>query len=130
MSSEIPTTTHWKSVGQSCPSNDFAQHVQIQFDLPVPTGIDAIHLSKIYNDLRQSFLTSYRNEAFFEMSVQGLQVGAPTWHLRGRVMLKTEVRHRSARRRVRDLLITWHDSFVSGEDESKAFGKLLESKEP
>ena len=128
MSSEIPTTTHWKSVGQSCPSNDFAQHVQIQFDLPVPTGINAIHLSKIYNDLRQSFLTSYRNEAVFKMSVQGLQVGAPTWHLRGRVMLKTEVRHRSARRRVRDLLITWHDSFVSGEDERKAFGKLLESK--
>ena len=117
--------TKWKS---DQPSNTNTQHVQIQLDLPVPAGINNYNIAEIYQNLRQSFLTSYnlKTAEYFEMSVQGL--GKPTWHFTGLIMLTTSVHLRSARKKIRKLLLDWHGRVVIDEGQNQAFSKVLESK--
>ena len=82
--------------------------------------------TNFYADLRLSFLKSFIKDQRFQMSVQGL--GTATWQLQGRVMLKADVRLRTARQRIRDILLKWHGRLGLSADAGHAFKKLLESK--
>ena len=118
-------STNWKMVQQNCPSNENTRHLQIQLDLQVPVASNATD-TNFYADLRLSFLKSFIKDQRFQMSVQGL--GTATWQLQGRVMLKADVRLRTARQRIRDILLKWHGRLGLSADAGHAFKKLLESK--
>ena len=105
------------------PSNENVQQVLIQLDLRVPDGCNA---TVYHEDLKKSFLESYANkDEWFQMSVQGL--GTPTWHLQGRAKLQKEIHHRSARKRIRDILIKCQGNLGLSPPVNQAYSKYLET---
>ena len=98
------------------------QQVLMQLDMRVPTGLDC---TAYHEDLRRSFLASYKKDQWFQMSVQGL--GTATWRLRGRVMLATKVKVKSVRRRIRDILMKCHERLALPDPANHVFGKHLEA---
>jgi len=99
------------------------QQVLIQLDLRVPDGCNA---TVYHEDLKKSFLESYANkDEWFQMSVQGL--GTPTWHLQGRAKLQKEIHHRSARKRIRDILIKCQGNLGLSPPVNQAYSKYLET---
>ena len=99
------------------------QQVLIQLDLRVPDGCNA---TVYHEDLKKSFLESYANkDEWFQMSVQGL--GTPTWHFQGRAKLQKEIHHRSARKRIRDILIKCQGNLGLSPPVNQAYSKYLET---
>ena len=99
--------THW----QYCPSNDKTQHLEIQLAMPVPEGSNTIYINKFYPNLRNSFVKSFTRDQKYQMLVtvdQSEGPGTATWHVHGRVTLKTEVHLRHARQRVQDIFMSCH----------------------
>ena len=63
-------------------------------------------MRSVYADLRKSFLESYKKDLVFHMTVQGH--GTTVWRLKGRAKMAAKVRLRSARQRVRGILMKCH----------------------
>ena len=99
------------------------QQVRIQCTIRVPDGCDT---PAYHEDLKKSFLESFgRKDEWLHISVRGL--GTPAWHLQGRAKLEKEVRHRSARQRIRDIFVRCHERLGLNEAVNHAFGKYLET---
>ena len=107
----------------NCPGNQKVSQIKIQVPLHVPDGCNA---AAYYADMGHTFLESYSQDQFFQMSVQG--VGTSTWWLQGSVRLKENVRLRSARSRVRKILLDCHSRHVLNTELNTKFGDYLASE--
>ena len=107
----------------NCPGNQKVSQIKIQVPLHVPDGCNA---AAYYADMGHTFLESYSQDQFFQMSVQG--VGTSTWWLQGSVRLKENVRLRSARSRVRKILLDCHSRHVLNTELNTKFGEYLASE--
>jgi hypothetical protein len=102
------------------PQNEDVVQVRFQLVLPVPASCD----SKAYlEDVRDSFLKSYKNETKFQMSLQGLGTGS--WHLDGRVMFTSSCKLRNARQRIKTILMKCHERLRLSHAEIQAFNQHL-----
>lgn len=102
------------------------QQLRIQLALRVPTFHNITSWQQLHEDLKQSFIDSYiKKGECLEMYIQGLGTG--TWNLHGRAKLNSEIHLRSARKRIRDLLLRWHERLRLPEPADKAFSKHLET---
>ena len=102
------------------------QQLRIQIALRVPDVHNILSLQQLHEDLKQSFIDSYiKKGECLEMSLQGLGTG--TWNLHGRAKLNAEIHLRSARKRIRDLLLRWHERLRLPEPANKVFSKHLET---
>jgi len=109
--------------GSNCPRDEKVSQIKIQVPLPVPDGFNS---AAYFADLKQIFLESYDEDLFFQMSVQG--VGSHTWWLRGNVRLKERVHLKSARKRVKRILVSCHSRHILDPDLNTKFGDYLASK--
>ena len=108
-------------------SNEKVQQVQIEVDLRIADRlIQSGNATTYYADLRQSFLDSYKKEKYFQFSVLGLDTA--TWRLQGRSSFKCEVHLRSARKRIREILMKWHGRLGLPQASSQEFGIYLEKE--
>ena len=107
--------------GSYCPSDEKVSQIWIQVPLPVPDGCNS---AAYFADLKQTFLQSYDEDIFFQMSVQG--IGTPTWWLRGNVRLKERVHLKSTRKRVKRIMVSsCHSRHVLDPDLNTKFGDYL-----
>ena len=106
--------------GSYCPSDEKVSQIRIQVPLPVPDGCNS---AAYFADLKQTFLQSYDEDIFFQMSVQG--IGTPTWWLRGNVRLKERVHLKSTRKRVKRIMVSCHSRYVLDPDLNTKFGDYL-----
>jgi hypothetical protein len=105
------------------PQNEDVVQVRIQVVLPVPAYFNSTATTAYHEDLRESFLKSYQKENKFKMSLQGLGTG--TWHLLGRVLFSQPCKLRSARDRVRTILMKCHERLGLSYAENQAFSHQL-----
>ena len=107
--------------GSYCPSDEKVSQIRIQVPLPVPDGCNS---AAYFADLKQTFLQSYDEDIFFQMSMQG--IGTPTWWLRGNVRLKERVHLKSTRKRVKRIMVSsCHSRHVLDPDLNTKFGDYL-----
>ena len=102
------------------PQNEDVVQVRIQVVLPVPAYCNS---TAYHEDLRESFLKSYQRENKFKMSLQGLGTG--TWHLLGRVVFSQTCKLRSARDRIKSILMKCHGRLDLSSAENQAFSQHL-----
>jgi len=84
-----------KSWSSNQPSNQDVLQIRVYVVLPVPADW---HSSACHEGLRDLFLTRYKSEQQFRMSLQGL--GSDMWRLEGRVLFNKPCKLRSARKRI------------------------------
>ena len=92
----------------------------MQIVLRVPANCDSV---LYHEDIRDSFLESYKKENNFQMSMQGLGTG--TWLLDGRVKFKKAQRLRTARERIRGILLKCHNRLGFSDAANQAFSEYL-----
>ena len=105
------------------PQNEDVVQVRIQVVLPVPAYFNSTATTAYHEDLRGSFLKSYQKENKFKMSLQGLGTG--TWHLLERVLLSQPCKLRSARDRIKSILMKCHEHLGFSYAENQAFSQHL-----
>ena len=100
------SSSSWENQ-KNCPNNQKVQQIKIQAKLHVPNGCNT---AAYYADMEQTFLEFYRQDLFFQMSVQGAETA--TWWLQGSVRMKEDMVLRNERSRVRKILLSCHSRHV------------------
>jgi hypothetical protein len=108
---------------KNCPRYQKVSQIKIEVSLHVPDGCNA---AAFYADMEQTFLESYSQDHFFQMSVQGVRTA--TWRLQGSVRMKEDVPLRNARLRVRKILLSCHSRHVLDTGLNTKFGDYLASE--
>ena len=116
------SSSSWENQ-KNCPNNQKVQQIKIQAKLHVPNGCNT---AAYYADMEQTFLEFYRQDLFFQMSVQGAETA--TWWLQGSVRMKEDMVLRNARSRVRKILLSCHSRHVLDTALNTKFGDYLASE--
>ena len=116
------SSSSWENQ-KNCPNNQKVQQIKIQAKLHVPNGCNT---AAYYADMEQTFLEFYRQDLFFQMSVQGAEIA--TWWLQGSVRMKEDMVLRNARSRVRKILLSCHSRHVLDTGLNTKFGDYLASE--
>jgi hypothetical protein len=82
---------------KNCPRYQKVSQIKIKVSLHFHDGCNA---AAFYADMEQTFLESYSQDHFFQISVQGVRTA--TWRLQGSLRMKEDVLLRNARLRVRN----------------------------
>ena len=109
-----------KSWSSNRPCNQDVLQIRVDVVLPVPAEW---HSNACHEGLRDLFLTRYKNEQQFRMSLQGL--GTDMWRLEGRVLFNKPCKLRSARRKLKGVLMDWNDGLQPPPSASDAFNNHL-----
>ena len=109
-----------KSWSSNRPCNQDVLQIRIDVVLPVPADW---HSNACHEGLRDFFMTRYKSEQQFRMSLQGL--GTDMWRLEGRVLFNKPCKLRSARRKLKGVLMEWNDGLQPSPSASDAFNNHL-----
>ena len=109
-----------KSSSSNHPSEQCVLQIRVDVAIPVPA---AWRLNGYHERLRDLFMTTYKNEQRFQMSLQGL--GTNMWRVEGRVKFNKKCQLKSARKRIKGVFMDCHDSLQPSLNESDAFNQHL-----
>ena len=98
------------------PSEQIVLQIRASVTIPVPL---AWHSNAYHKRLRDIFMSTYKTDQRFQMSLQGL--GTDVWRVEGRIKLNKQCQLRSARKRFMGVLMDCHDDLHTSRNESDAF---------